>query len=372
MRFEVGNLQLFGIDIGSLAQRFRAGLQDIMPSGLVECFVRPAPTIEALIEQDGIQFIRRHAAKSIDVITLQHSDMELAADGVFNADLVRGVRKSQLQLHLVLPEEHVMRRRITLPRVARNNLRTVVGYQIGRLTPFSVDKVFFDVLEVSALTPNKQTIEVEFIAVLKTEVQPWVDQIERVTGLTVSRLTVPSVDGLINQNRMNLFALQRTRNAWWLRLNRNSMLLFVLITLLLVTAIVPVIKLHTLMIDRKDEIKVLSAGVTDLQEKRQVLEHDLVVLNYVLEQRASSRELSSIIEELSRVVPDEIFINSLSVQNQAVAISGIGTSVVDLIGLLNSSPLFEDARFTASVTRGRDEQDIFTASMQLSTAVGDQ
>ena len=372
MRFEVGNLQLFGLDIGSLAQRFKKGLQDIIPNGLVESFVRPAPAIDAVLDKDSVQFVRQYPAQNAEIVTLQHSELELATDGVLKADLISGLKESQLQLSLVMPEEQVMRRRITLPRAARNNLRTVVSYQIGRLTPFSADKVFFDVLEIPTATPNNNTIEVEFIAVLKTEVQPWIEQIERLTGLVVSRLTVPQTDDLPNRQSVNLFAQQRTRNAWWLRLNRNSMLLIALVAVLLITAVVPVIKLRTLVLERKHEIAVVDERATGLQEKRQILADDLAALNYVLEQRASNQQLSSVIEELTRIVPDEIFINSLSVQKQAVVISGVGTGVVDLIEVLNNSPLFEDAKFTASITRSNQGQDIFTASMQLSIAVDGQ
>lgn len=372
MRFEVGNLQLFGLDIGSLAQRFKKGLQDIIPNGLVECFVRPAPAVEVVVDKDCVRFVRMYPAKNAEIVALQHSEMALATDGILKADLISGVKKSQLLLSLVMPEEQVMRKRITLPRVARHDLRTVVSYQIGRLTPFSADKVFFDVLEVSTVKPIDHTIEVDFIAVLKAEAQPWINEVERLTGLTVSRLTASQANGLVNQQAMNLFAQQRTRDAWWLRLNRNSMLLMALVAVLLVTSVVPVIKLRTLVLERKHEIKVVDERVTGLQEKRQILEDDLAALNYVLEQRASSQQLSSVIEELTRIVPDEIFINSLSVQKKAVVISGIGTGVVDLIEVLNSSPLFEDAKFTASVTRSNQGQDVFTASMQLSIAVDDQ
>lgn len=369
MRFEVGNLQLFGIDIGSLAQRWKAGLKDIMPNGLVNCFVRPAPIIEAVFEQSSVRFVRCTPTKCLEILALQQSEIALAAEGALQAKLLDGVKKSQLQLNLVVAEEQVMRKRLTLPRVARHNLRAVVSFQIARLTPFSADKVFFDVLEVSTAAADEHMIEVELIAVLKTAVEPWIEQVERLTGLIVSRLTVPKSDELLNQQAINLFNQQRTTNRWWLRLNRNSLLLLVLVLVLLVTSVVPVLKLRTLVAERKLEVKELDVRVAGLQEKRQILEHDLAALNYVLERRASNSEPSSILAELTHIVPDEIFISSLSVQNQTVVVSGIGTGVVDLIDVLNESPLFENAKFTASVTRGSEGQDIFTASMQLSAAV---
>lgn len=371
MRFEVGNLQLFGVDLGSLAQRWKNGLQDILPQGLAQCFVRPAPAVAAVIEQNTVRFMRTHPADSTDILVLQRNELVLAADGFLKDDVLKGVKKSQLELSLVLPEEQIMRKRITLPRAARHNLRTVVSYQVGRLTPFSADQVFFDVQEVAADTVNN-TIEVELIAALKTQVQPWIEHIERLTALVVSRLTVSVSADVLQPQSINLFAEQRTTNAWWLRLNRNSLLLVVLLAVLSATAVVPMLKLRAVMLERKQEIAVLNERVTGLQEKRQVLDRDLTALNYVLQQRANSRELSLIIDELTRVVPDEIFISSLSVQKQTVEITGTGLDVVSLIGLLNNSAMFENAKFTASVTRSNLGRDIFTASMQLSTAVDGQ
>jgi hypothetical protein len=47
--------------------------------------------------------------------------------------------------------------------------------------------------------------------------------------------------------------------------------------------------------------------------------------------------------------------------------------VVELIEVLNKSVLFEQARFASAITRSRDNQDVFTISMQLAAeAAGEQ
>lgn len=372
MRFEIGNLQLFGFDLSALLQRWKVGLQDILPAGLAGAFVRPAPTVEAIVEQNSISFVQQYPSAGLEIVTLQSGEVGLAADGALRADILSGVKASQLQLNLIMPEEQVMRRRLSLPKIARRNLRNVVSFQIARLTPFSADKVFFDVVELPATQENSDLIEVEFIAVLKTSAQPWIDKVERLTGMTVSRLKAPQTAGVTQTQNINLFEQLGTRNTWWLRLNRNSALLLALIALLLVTTLVPVLKLRAIVIERKQEIQVIEQRVSGLQEKREVLEHDLASLNYVLQHRATTGLPSRVLEELTRLIPDEIYINNLSVQKQTVVLSGIGTGVVDLIELLNSSPLFEDAKFTASITRSSVGQDIFTASVQLTTAMDGQ
>lgn len=365
MRFEIGNLQLFGLDLKAVLQRFKAGLHDILPAQLASAFVHPVPVVDAVVEQDNLRFVCGYPASELEIVSLQRKEMQLAADGALKADITRDVKAAQLQLNLVMPEAQVMRKRVFLPKVARHNLRNVVGFQVSRLTPFSVDKVFFDVVEIPSLTPSTDIVEVELLAVLKTDAQPWVDEIERLTGLVVARLKVVQAQSSIDLSGINLFPQQRTKNTWWLRLNRNSMLLAILVVLALSTAALPVLKLRTLVVERKHEIQEIDQRISGLQSKRAVLERDLTSLNHVLEQRTLAVQRSKILEELTRIVPDEIYINTLNVEKNNVVISGIGTGVVDLIELLNSSDLFEEAKFTSSITRSTLGQDIFTASLQV-------
>lgn len=365
MRFEIGNLQLFGLDLRVVLQRFKSGLQDILPAQLADAFVRPAPAVDAVAEHDSLRFMSVYPVAGHEIVSLQKNEMELAADGALKTDITNGVKAAQLQLSLVMPAVQVMRKRVFLPKVARHNLRNMVGFQISRLTPFSVDKVFFDVVEVPDHASGNDLVEVELLAVLKADAQPWIDEVERLTGLVVSRLKVAQAQNPLDLSAVNLFAQPRTKNAWWLRLNRNSALLALLIVLLLGTAAVPVLKLRTLVMERKHEIQEIDQRISGLQSKRAVLEHDLTSLNHVLEQRTLALQRSKILEELTRIVPDEIYINTLNIEKNNVVISGIGTGVVDLIELLNSSDLFEEAKFTSSITRSTLGQDIFTASLQV-------
>lgn len=372
MRFEIGNMQLFGLDLGVLYKRGKRGLQDILPAGLAGAFIRPAPAIDAIVDENSVRFIREYPARGDEIVSLQQSEMELAADGALKTELLKSVKSSQLQLNLVMPEKYVMRRRIFLPKVTSHNLRNVVAFQISKLTPFSADKVFFDVVEVTTAQLKNDTVEVELIAILKADAQPWIDEIERLTGLVISRLTVAQSDDLISLDVVNLLPQLGTLDAWWLRLNHNSVLFFIFIVLLVIALATPIVKLRGLVIERKQEIVLVNEKNADLQIKRQELDNGLVALNYVLQQRGDSALPSKVLEELTRIIPDEIYINNLSIQKKTIVFSGIGTGVVDLIDLLNDSEIFEEAKFTASITRGGQGQDIFTASAQLVTGMGEQ
>ncbi len=365
MRFEIGNLQLFGFDIGVLFQRWLCGIRDIMPANLGLAFLRPAPRIEFRVTEQKFDVTKIDTTGRRSVIAALDKDtLDVAADRSLQTALIRNIKSPRmLQLHLLIPESFVMRRTLTLPYLARHNLRDVVAFQASRLTPFAVDKLFF---AVQPLQENRvlETIEVEFVAALKTVVQPWIDQTERLTGFTVSCLNVQSENDDVPV--CNLFGKPRVAGQWWRRLNHNGFLLIILILMLLSAAISPVYKARALMLERKDEIALLQSQSAGLLEVRNRLDYELLPLNDFIQYRKQYATSSEVVNELSRVVSKNIYITNFSLQNDSVTITGTGTSVVDLIEQINSSPLFFGAKFTSSLNRNaRTEQDQFTAMFSL-------
>ena len=365
MRFEIGNLQLFGLDLSALFQRWLRGLSDIIPAGLGAAFLRPAPRVEARVTGQQLDIVQVNASgRRTAVACLDKDTLNVALDGSLRADVIRHVKLPRiLHAQLLMPESQVMRRTLTLPYPARHNLRDVVAFQANRLTPFGVNQLFYD---VQLLQENHElgTIEVEFIAILKTVAQPWIDHLERLTGCTVAGLGVHNAGG--NARPCNLFGKSRVSGQWWRRLNHNGVLLIVLMAALLAGAITPVYKARVLVLERKQEIARLDEQVVGLLDVRNRLDDELLPLNDFIKYRAQHAMPSQVISELSRVVSHNIFLTNLTLQDDTATISGTGTSVVDLIEQINSSPFFFGAKFTSSLNRNvRTEQDQFTAMFSL-------
>lgn len=365
MRFEIGNLQLFGFDLSALLQRWLRGIRDIMPEGLGAAFLRPAPRVEARLIGQQLDITQIDVSgRRTAVACLDKESLEVALDRSLRADVVRNVKSPRmLQVQLLMPESQIMRRTLTLPYQARHNLRDVVAFQANRLTPFTVDQLFYD---VQLLQENYElgTIEVEFIAALKTVAQSWIEHLERLTGCTVQGLGVHGEGEEIRP--CNLFGKSRVSGQWWRRLNHNGILLIVLMAALLATAITPVYKARSLVLERKQEIARLDEQVVGLLDVRNKLDDELTPLNDFITYRTQYAMPSQVINELSRIVSHNIYFTNLTLQDDTVAISGTGTSVVDLIDQINSSPFFYGAKFTSSLNRNaRTEQDQFTAMFSL-------
>lgn len=365
MRFELGKLELFGLDLGSLWQRWWRGLNSLLPVPLADVFLRPAPRLRVCLKKEQVlleQVLPGQAAR--ELMQLGCFEFEVLEDNSLHEQLTAGVNKRLLQLDLVLPAEQVLRRTVSVPVAARGNLRQVLGFQISKLTPFNREQVFYDVVEGTRKT-GAGMLEVELLVVPKSLAWQWMQHVTRVTGLPIARLQVAASSD--TPDTVNLLGEPGVPSRWSKRLNCNSGLLLLLVLSLGLVMIAPVAKLRMLVVQGKKEIVQLESRVEQVRKEWYVLQEGASNLEFMLEQYAQHGSATQVLDELTRLIPDTVYLSGLVLEKNKVEISGQGVDVVELVELLNASELFEQARFTSAITRGRNNQDIFVISMRLVT-----
>lgn len=362
MRFELGKLELFGLDLGSLWQRWWRGLNSMLPVSLVDIFLRPAPRVRVRMVDDAliVEAGRSHQCK--ELMRLGQTEVALLDDGSLHEQLLAVTGKEPAQLDLIVPESQVLRRHLTLPAAARSNLRALLGFQISKLTPFTREQVFFDGLE-TGVVKDSGMLEVELVVVPKTFAGVWMEHAARVTGLPVARLQVPQTQG--QAGRSNLLGGLAVPSNWLKRLNINALLAGLLVLCMGLALLSPVLKLRMQMMQGKQEIATLDAQLADVRADWYSLQDNSASLAYMLEQQAYHGRPVAILAELTSLLPDGVFLTSMVLNKDRVEINGEGRNVVELVELLNASSLFEQARFSSAVTRGRNNMDVFSIGMQL-------
>ncbi|GEM_PF-1529775 len=361
MRIDVGNLNLFGVDLNKAFRWWAQGIRDSFPAGFETLFVRPSPKIKAVIDGDCLYVHRIDHHRSREAVRIALDDLAPSPDGSLRGDLLSGgsLKLDLVQLELVLPDSRVLHKSLRLPQEVRSDVRDVVGYQLSRLTPFPAEKLYYDACVVG--TPGADgMLDVDLAAVPKAYADPLIEQVERLSGFRVSRL------GVSGEQPFNLFGQPRVPGRWWRRLSLNSYLLVALMVALLACLVAPLLKERHLVIERKQQIAALQSEVTGLMATSDMLEKNLASLNYLIEQRSKLPLTTAVLSEMSRVVPDNVYMADLRVQGDTVTMTGYGTEVVNLIDLINASPLFDGARFTSPVSRNaRTGLDQFTVSARL-------
>lgn len=365
MRFELGKLELFGLDLGSLWQRWWRGLNSWAPIPLSDIFLRPAPRLRVYMEKEQLLLEQVLPDRSVrNLMQLGYDEFDLLEENSLYEQLTAGVNQKLLQLELVMPEEQVLRRKISLPAAARDNLRQVLGFRIGNLTPFSRDQVFYDVIAETAKNATGM-LEAELLVVPKAFALPWMEHVSRVTGLSVARLQVASSGA--QPDTVNLLGELGVPSGWSKRLNRNTALLALLVLSLSLAMVAPMVKLRVLVMQGKQEIVQLESRVNQVRKEWYGLQEGAANLGFLLGQYAQYGRATQVLDELTQVIPDTIHLTSLALEKNRLEISGQGENVVDLVEVLNASELFEQARFASAITRGRDNRDVFIISMQLNT-----
>ncbi|MBW1973308.1 MAG: PilN domain-containing protein [Deltaproteobacteria bacterium] len=74
----------------------------------------------------------------------------------------------------------------------------------------------------------------------------------------------------------------------------------------------------------------------------------------------------NILKELTVLIPETAYIESLDFNKNQITISGRADSAADLISILEKSPLFKNVKFTSSIIRGRgDSKERFSIKGEL-------
>lgn len=362
MRFELGKLELFGLDLSSVWQRWWRGLNSLFPVPLAQLFMRPAPKLCVYMAPEQIRFAQVLPGLAAQpLMQLGYPEFDVLEEKSLHEQLTKGINKKLLQLDLVLPQERVLRCKVRVPAAARSNLRQALGFQISKLTPFSRDQVLYDAVETGS-KPDSGMLEVELLVVPKIFAVRWMEQVTRITGLPVARLRAGHADGQASDG--NLLGELGVPSRWSRRLNRNSALLLMLVFSLGLIVVAPAAKLRTLVVQGKQEITLLESKVADARQQWHGLQQGAESLAFMLEQHALYGQPTQVLDELTRLIPDHVFLTGLTLEKDRLELSGQGRDVVDLVEVLNASELFEQAKFSSAITRSHDNQDVFVISLQ--------
>jgi hypothetical protein len=113
---------------------------------------------------------------------------------------------------LAVGEGRVLRKPLTFPIAARENLRQTIAYDVDRLTPFPSGTVAFDAVE-SSVDYTRRTVTADFAATPKQELDVILAAAQR-AGLNVTRV-VPTAKDAVGGLNMIRAAVAEDAKPWW-------------------------------------------------------------------------------------------------------------------------------------------------------------
>ena len=247
---------------------------------------------------------------------------------------------------LVLPDDGLLRQKLTLPAAAEGDLRDAARYEMERRTPFSGADAYFDVA-VRYRDAAAAEIEVDLYVAPRPLVDETVARLASV-GLRPFRAGIADAAGRPDPNINFLPADHGSR-----RIGPDAFLaaLFGLLTLGLAIAnlVAPVVQKKGQVETLSREVEALRKDAREAARLRAEIARLSDVRGALERERKKTVPVIAVLDELTKRLPDDTWLNQLRINGEDLSIFGFTETSSRLIEILESSAAFSNATFRTPV-----------------------
>ena len=281
-------------------------------------------------------------------------------DGVATA--IRSMRGQLRQVDVVLPQRDYLLRTLTMPAAARTNLHEAVGYQLGKLTPFTSSQLLY-ACGTTAETVAEGLVPVWLAAVPRQSLQRAMAIIgqEAPTGpLPLS--TPPRAEAELH------FTWHTATQSRYARTG----LRLAFVGMLLSWAAALGLHLHNLDQAREslsDELDALRVQAAEVQRLRDQVSQHTVSAEKLTSLRHRYVSPLVVLGTLTEQLDDRTWLQNLELDGNELTLRGTSSAAATLIETLEASDLLHQVEFNAAITRNAGEDgDRFNLTARLSSA----
>ncbi len=239
---------------------------------------------------------------------------------------------------LRLPPGRAVRRMVPLPAAAEDNLRQVLAFEMDRQTPWAAADVVY-ACRVVAREPARRRIEAEMVVAPRVVVEEAL-ALARRWGVTPDTVEA----GEAAAGGLDLLPPgSRRRRDWAGRLSAAVVAL----------AVLGVAAAGLAGIDRRrDAARQLGAQAAALEgrareaaELRRRLDREDADARFLASRKSAFPPMVAVIDELTRVLPDNAWIGQLEVAGGGIEVIGWSPSATEVVRRMEEAALFHHAEF---------------------------
>ncbi|TMG86948.1 MAG: hypothetical protein E6H74_02285 [Betaproteobacteria bacterium] len=256
---------------------------------------------------------------------------------------------------VALPQRQVLRKEIILPAAVGEDLQQALSYDLDRHTPFRPEQLYFDAAVIDRDLAGR-TIRVDWVAALKSAVDATRRQVEE-WGATVAAV-VPG-PASTSPTRINLLpeGARSRRRAWrrWQLWAPAGLIAAIALAALFV----PLLQKREYAIALNLQMETARQQAEAADAIRVQLERAQSDYNYVLAKKYAYPSAVQMLDEVTKLLPDDTWISALEVKSTArgketqreMLLRGESANAGKLISLLEDSKLVEQAAMRSPTTK---------------------
>jgi len=247
---------------------------------------------------------------------------------------------------IVLPQGELLRPNLRMPKASRRTLRKALAYELGRLSPLDPAQLYFD-FTARRSEPPLQGLDVE-LRIMRRVVA------DRAVAIChSSQLQVASILFQNDPREADWLSFPVDRPAFLRALWRHWS-----VSLLAAAAVFLAVAVLFAAYARVDaSAEQLNDLVSEESTKAIVVERlereigTISAQNEFLDRLKRAPLLVGVLADLSRVLPDNTWLNEIEASGNKVRIRGYSHSAPELIALIDGSSRFANAQFTAPLVQ---------------------
>jgi general secretion pathway protein L len=243
---------------------------------------------------------------------------------------------------LELPNDAVLIRSVALPAQVGANLRRVIAYELDRLTPFDAAAVFFDARLVEELAGGAK-VQVELAICPRERASRWLDRLGG-AGAEISRITWPQA-----WPEANLLPPEARPRPRRLRALMPWLLVAVIAALISAVVMTPLWQKSHDQDRLTQTLRKVSAEAAEVSRLQEALDRARLGSVAVLERKRDRPRMADLLLELTDLLPDGTWVQTLNFRDGAVDIRGESTQATALIGVLERGAGISNVTFRSPV-----------------------
>jgi len=315
----------------------------------------------------GLSIDDADSIQSLDSLSIDQ-DAQIQQQRV--RELLQQHELTEVSRDLLLSEEVVLRTEVVMPLAAEANLRQALAYEMDRHTPFEAEEVFY---QWRILSRDREAGQLHF-ELYVTPREPIEAHIELLTrlGLAPTGVDVAGDDGPLGINLLPV-GLRYHMVKQQVRVNLIIGAATVFLLILVMT--------QSLWL-REHQIQVVQEAIEDVraeaqavQQIRKQIDDATEAAGFLQTRKIENGYKVKMLAELTRILPDDTFLDRLSLHAETAQMQGKSSNAQSLIELINDSPFFENASFRGPTRLdSRSGKEIFdlSASNKMPGDAGDE
>jgi general secretion pathway protein L len=265
---------------------------------------------------------------------------------------------------LALPASRVLRRPLSLPAAAEQNLRQVLAFEMDRQTPFRADQVYYD-CRVAGRDEATRTLAVELAAVPRAALDPDLAALGEL-GIALDGVDMAGADG--RAEGFNLLPAERRavrRNVW---LQVNLGLAAAVLVLLGVVMAQSVGNREQALAALREQTTARRDAAREVAALRNELKTAVEGANFLAERRRARPPISDLVLDATERLGNDTWLQRLSLNGDQLQLQGQSREAAGLITILQQSPMMEAPALQGAITpdaRSGKEQFLIQARVKV-------